>query len=370
MRRARRVLAVVATLRGGGAERVLAGIASAAAAAGREVTVVTIFPPAADDYPLHPRCKRLSLDGGRTSRNLVRAALSNLTRVRKLRGVLRAERPDVVLSFMDTTNVLAILAAIATGVRVVVSERVDPRMYQPGFPWPLLRDVTYPRADAIVVQTEAVAAGWARPRYGTERVHVIPNPVTLPAASTAHAVGRADAAASGVLLAVGRLDRQKGFDHLLRAYAAAVDEGLTVPLAIVGEGDARPALEALVAELGLAGRVSLPGRITTIEDWYSRAHAFVLSSRYEGFPNVLLEALAHGIPSVATDCQSGPADILAGGAGLLVPVDDLGAMTRALVAVCTDQTLRGELRAKARAAAARYEAPVVLKQWDRVLGLA
>lgn len=361
MKARRRVLAVVATLRGGGAERVLAGIASAAAAAGNEVTVVTIFPPAADDYPLHQDCRRMSLAAGRSSTNLLRAAVGNLVRIRALRRVLLTEKPDVVLSFMDTTNVLTILAATAVPARVVVSERVDPRMYRPGFPWPVLRSLSYRHADAIVVQTERVAQEWARPKFGAARVHVIPNPLIMPVAPRSER-GRGD-----YLLAVGRLDAQKGFDVLLRAYAVAVRDGLSVPLVILGEGSERGALETLVERLGLGERVTLPGRSTRIEEWYNGARAFVLSSRYEGFPNVLLEAIAHELPSVATDCLSGPAEILADGAGLLVPVDDVEALARSLKVVCEDEVVRQALRARTRHVAERYSTAAVMRQWEQVL---
>ena len=361
MTRPRRLLAVVASLRGGGAERVLAGIASAAAEEGHDVTVLTLFPPYADDYPLHSACRRISLHASRSTTSLMRATMNNLVRIARLRKVMVTVSPDVVLSFMDTTNVLSIVAALGLQARVVVSERIDPRVHRLGFPWPLLRRLAYRLADAVVVQTESVATGWARPRFGHERVHVIPNPLLLPVRDAMKSES------SGHLLAVGRLDRQKGFDGLIRAYAIAAAGGLSNPLVIVGEGPERGALESLVQHLQLADRVSLPGWSARVEQWFEGAHAFVLSSRYEGFPNALLEALAYGLPSVATDCLSGPAELLAGGAGLLVPVDDIQQLAKGIMLVCTDDATRSTLSACARKAAARYAIHAVMAHWTRVL---
>jgi GalNAc-alpha-(1->4)-GalNAc-alpha-(1->3)-diNAcBac-PP-undecaprenol alpha-1,4-N-acetyl-D-galactosaminyltransferase len=359
--RRHKLIGVIPMLKGGGAERVMAGICSAAAAAGHDVTVLTIFPPSLDDYPLDPRCARESVDLAADSANPVGATVNNLRRVRALRRRMRELRPDIVLSFLESANVLAILAAAGLGLRLVVSERMDPRVHRISRAWSLLRRLTYRFADVIVVQTDAVARGWARPLFGSSRVEVLPNPLVLRAGV------EGPREPGDFILAAGRLVPQKGFDTLLRAFAVALEQGITGDLVILGEGPERSALHALATTLGIDSRVRMPGRQSDITPWFRGARAFALSSRHEGYPNVLLEALSFGLPSVATDCPSGPADLLAGDSGLLVPVDDVTALAAALLRVTRDDALRAILAQRGRAVA-HGSATLVMHRWFRSLG--
>jgi glycosyltransferase involved in cell wall biosynthesis len=134
-----------------------------------------------------------------------------------------------------------------------------------------------------------------------------------------------------VVVSVGRLAKQKNFPLLLKAFSRAV-EHVDACLIILGEGSERARLEQLVDELGLAGRVDLPGYKKNVQPYVARSDLFVLSSDFEGMPNALLEAVAVGVPVVSTDCLSGPAEILQQGeGGLLVPVGDAGALSDAIV---------------------------------------
>jgi glycosyltransferase involved in cell wall biosynthesis len=143
-----------------------------------------------------------------------------------------------------------------------------------------------------------------------------------------------------VFVAAGRLRPQKDFPLLLRAFAKVRAER-PVRLIILGEGPDRPGLEQLVAELGIGADVDLPGAVTNPYAYMSRAVAFVLSSRWEGLPTVLVEALGCGAQVIATDCPSGPDEILAGGRyGTLIPVGDLGALVAAMRRVLDGETVR------------------------------
>ena len=133
------------------------------------------------------------------------------------------------------------------------------------------------------------------------------------------------------IIAVGTLKEQKDFSLLLHAVAKARDQ-VDARLLILGEGHLRPLLETTVKELGLTDRVEMPGFVLAPEAYYSRADLFVLSSTHEGLPTVLIEALSHGVPVVATDCPSGPREILNDGEyGALVPVRDVAALSTAIV---------------------------------------
>jgi glycosyltransferase involved in cell wall biosynthesis len=200
----------------------------------------------------------------------------------------------------------------------------------------------------------------------TQKVRVIYNPVVSP-----ELYEKADAPVEHpwfqphqppVVLAAGRLVALKGYDTLLRAFARVRQE-TPARLVILGEGPERPNLERLASELGVAADVDMPGFDPNPFRYMKRAGVFVLSSRYEGLPNVLIQALACGCPVVSTDCPSGPSEILDGGRyGVLVPVDDVEAMAGAIV-----RALLGQVAPAPSAWLEQFRVEVVAEQYLRVM---
>jgi GalNAc-alpha-(1->4)-GalNAc-alpha-(1->3)-diNAcBac-PP-undecaprenol alpha-1,4-N-acetyl-D-galactosaminyltransferase len=352
-----RVTLVVHALIEGGAERVVCHLARHWSGAGHEVSVVTLSAPSSDLYALPGGVRRIGLDLTGPSSHALQGLLRSGRRVLALRRALAGLRPDVVVSFLTPMNVTTLLAAGGLGVPVLVCERSDPRHDPVPAPWAALRRLLYPHATGVVVQTESVAR-WARPFCPT--VHVIPNLVERPAAE-------ADPGADvpeKELVALGRLSPEKGFDRLIEAFARVAGDHPDWHLSIVGEGRERARLEALVERLGLQGRVLLPGRTSEPGLRLARAQAFALSSRYEGFPNALLEAMASGLPCVAYDCQSGPADIITDGQdGLLVPDGDVARFAAALHRVLGSPAERTRLGRNARRIAEVLSPERITGQW-------
>jgi glycosyltransferase involved in cell wall biosynthesis len=198
-------------------------------------------------------------------------------------------------------------------------------------------------------------------------VHVVPNPVDVEALGTDGA--RELPIAPRTLVAMGRLARQKGFDVLLDAFARCAPAHPEWKLLILGEGEERTRLEAQVRALGLDGRVQLPGRVQRPGAILRRAELFVLPSRWEGFPNALLEAMACGVAAIAADCPSGPRDIVRPGVdGVLVPPEDPAALAAALDRLLTDGEERRRLAARAPEVRERFGLPQVMARWDALLG--
>ena len=173
--------------------------------------------------------------------------------------------------------------------------------------------------------------------------------------------------------AVGRLEPEKAFDLLIRAVQQINTAGVGCRLTVVGEGHDRPRLEALVAELGLAGRVSLPGWQSDVKRWFEAMDVFALSSRREGLPNVLLEAMALGVPCVSTNIAGIPRLIADGESGRLVPPDDLSALVVAVREVLTSDATRERFRARGRSTIeTRYSfaarMATLAKEYDTLLG--
>lgn len=243
-------------------------------------------------------------------------------------------RPDVCLSFLSRANFAAVLACRRRGAPCLISERVNTSSHFSGAGLrerlsKLLIRGLYPRADRILAVSEGVAADLAR-NYGAppEKLVVIHNPYDLDAIARAarEAPPPGFAPDEPYLVAVGRLTRNKNFAMLIEAYAAS---GIPEALVVLGEGEERPALEALIRARGLENRVRLPGFCANPYPIVSRARGFVQSSNAEGFPNAAAEAMALARPVALTDCPSGPGELLSGAAtGSGVTRTPFGLLTR------------------------------------------
>ena len=284
-----------------------------------------------------------------------------------LRQQIVAERPDMVLSFIDIANIITLWAARPLAVPVVVAERVYPPAHRIPPHYAILRRWFYPTAAGIVVQTKATA-GWARRWLPSDRVVVIPNPVVPPPAPTGDVVRDRMPSDGRVMLAMGRLERQKGFDLLLAAFSLVARDHPGWRLVILGEGPERAALEREIHERGLAERVKLPGVSKDPEEWLRVCDLFVLSSRYEGFPNVLGEAMACGLPVVSFDCPVGPGEMITHGEnGLLVPAGDVSALAAALRRLIDDPDEAARMADRATRVVERFSEEAVAARWEKLL---
>jgi glycosyltransferase involved in cell wall biosynthesis len=287
---------------------------------------------------------------------------------------LRRERPAALLSVLHA-NLVALWGKRLAGIpmRVVLAEHNTLSSVSQGMRdirwrlYPLPARVFYPWADRIIAVSTGVADDLASMiRIPRERIQVVYNPIVTPelreksSAPVEHPWFQKGE--PPVVLAVGRLTKQKAFDVLLQAFAKAT-RNCTARLMILGEGEERLKLEALVKDLGLAGVVSLPGFLPNPYAFMAHAAVFVLSSRWEGLPTVMVEALAVGLPIISTDCPSGPREILSDGKfGQLVPVEDPEALAQAI-----EMTLGGNGLRPPKDCWAPYELEHVVDQYINVL---
>jgi glycosyltransferase involved in cell wall biosynthesis len=269
-----------------------------------------------------------------------------------------------VVSFTDKMNVLTLLACWGGPWQVVIAERSDPRHQLLGPLWEWLRRRAYPRCHAWVVQTEAVAR-FARTLAGQRPVVVIPNAVAPPAAAIPPPEQRPTR-----ITGIGRLSPEKGFDVLVRAFACLAPWYPDWTLQIFGTGPQRGQLEDLADSLGVRDNVCLAGWIDRPESVLLESGVFVLPSRYEGFPNALLEAMACGLPCVASACDSGPAEIIRHGVdGLLVPPENVDALADALRQLVSDEAQRARLGRRAVEVTSRFSREAFFARWEEVLRL-
>jgi GalNAc-alpha-(1->4)-GalNAc-alpha-(1->3)-diNAcBac-PP-undecaprenol alpha-1,4-N-acetyl-D-galactosaminyltransferase len=359
-----RLTMIISSLSSGGAERVASVMANHWAKKGWPITLLTFDDGETPFYPLDSRISHRSLALARVSSNPLEAARNNLRRIRRLRSAIRQSRPDCVLSFMDQMNVLTLLAAEGLRVPVIVIEQNYPPEHKLSRTWNRLRDWTYPRAFRVVGVTARVLSHFS-PRIQS-RSAVIHNPVLRPPAIPA---GPAEKLLDRpALLSIGRLHEQKGHDLLLRAFARLKDRHANWSLTILGEGPRRQELETLSHRLGISERVKLPGRTPDPDQFLRQADLFVMASRFEGFPMALGEAMARGLPVIATDCPSGPAEMIRDGVdGVLVPNGDVEALAAAMNRLMSDEPLRLQLSRRAPEAAERFGLEGIMRTWEELL---
>ncbi|WP_017740701.1 glycosyltransferase family 4 protein [Scytonema hofmannii] len=364
MTKAMRLTLVISSLAGGGAERAVVLLAEGFLKKGHQVSVVTLFGEQADFYKLPSNVQRVALNIASNSPTLIHGLWNNVYRIWILRRAICSFQPDLVISFLNRPNILTLLALIKSEYPVIVSEQNNPHMSSSGSWWDKLRRITYPTSAKIVSTSKGVdnCFDWL-PK--TKRA-VIYNPLAhvQGEASKTNLPKDADPEKKWVI-AMGRLTYQKGFDILLSAFQKIARQHLDWQLIILGEGENRSDLEKLRETLGLTHQVFLPGLLSNPFPVLRQSKLFVLSSRFEGFGNVLIEAMACGLPVISTDCPSGPREIIREGVdGILVPNEDVSSLATAMDRLMSNEQDRKRLAAEAPSGAERFKLEKIIGMWE------
>ena len=396
--RRKRIALVVAHLGPGGAQRVMSTAANELASRGVDVHVITILDGPGDAYELDYRVRRHRCGGaGNKSVNpdlgkeadsgvsvpyvqrrsvagvlrrfqVLRPVLSALAfgsalqrRARWLRRTIKQVQPDAVLSFLTQTNILTILATRGLGIRTVVSERNDPRLQRHRQRVELLRNAAYRWADCVTANSHG-AVGAMADFVPAEKLAFLPNPLSV------RDDGKAISFDAPTIITVTRLVEQKGLDVLLRACVEVFRVLPSWRLAVVGDGPLREELECLADQLGIADRIEWMGHVKDPAPYLRAAEFFVLTSRFEGSPNALLEAMAVGLAAVVSDASPGPIELIGGAeAGLVVPVGDVAATSAAILKLAQDTDLRGRLGVAAKAMTSGHQLDNAMQTWLKIL---
>jgi glycosyltransferase involved in cell wall biosynthesis len=353
-----RILCFLPDLDGGGAQRTLINLAATFQRAGHEVILSAAQAEGPARAWIDPSVETIAVGSGQ-----LRNALLPLARL------LRSRRPDVVLSSVIDANIVAAAARALAGVpraKLVVRETNSQRARGDiGTIRKWLTRRAYPSADAVVALSEGVRQELIEDfSLAPDKVVTIHNPVEFDAlVAQAKAAPPPPIAKDGVwIMGVGRFLRQKGFDRLIGAVAALQRDD--VRLVLVGEGPDRARLQSQADELGIGERLILPGFVKQPMHWLSAADLFVLSSRWEGFGHVIVEAMAAGAPVIAFDCPHGPRDIIRNGEnGILVPDGDEAALTAAITGLLDDRGRANAFAAQAKADAVRFSSATIASQY-------
>lgn len=350
------------SLAGGGAERVMATLANFLARRHR-ISFITLFHDMPDRFRLNPGVERIALElpGSPVWRGREFPRLALLNQGLALARLWRRLRPQAALTFMETANFLGGIASLRSGVPVAISERCHPKdLVLKRFHKKVYRQLTYRIPRAFIAQSQATAA-WARQFLPKKRIHVLPNPIAGGCSLTSQA-------RRPVVLSVGRLAQGKGQQELLETFACLAPLFPQWKLRLVGEGPQVEELQRRALQPDLQGRVEWAGWCDDITAEYQQASVFAHLSHAEGQPNVVLEALWHGLPCLVSDCFPGCRDFLQDGReALVVAPHDQRAARQGLSELLSRAELRAALseRGQARVAPLGVERCGLL--WEELL---
>lgn len=281
---------------------------------------------------------------------------------RRLRRVIREQQIDVLVDIDGILDMYALPVKRFTGVKVVSWEHFN-YLQNPGVPYrKLTRRWAAHSADAIVTLTEEDRKLYERYLRLRCPVVSIPNPMTVVSPEPVYDLD------SHLIISSGRLTYQKGFDMAVDIAARVLPSYPDWHWSILGEGEDRPMLERKIADAGLDGRLTLEGRVNDMDAWYRKAALFVLTSRFEGLPMVLLEAKSHRLPIVSFNCPTGPSDIVKDNVnGTLVPCFEKETMVEAISALIDDRAQRMEMVEHVADDSGRFDRSSILRQWAELL---
>lgn len=356
-----RVLFFIPAMNSGGAERVMASICNSIVEMDdMEIELLTMN-TSSSFYPLNPRIKRVDMEEVLPSsgmKRFIELPYCEYRRRKKFINEVNSFCPDVVVSFLFTTNIIALSASEKIGCPIVVSERNDPTHYSKLTQ--LMCKRYYKKSDVIVCQGHKVQEYYS---LSGGKCTVIPNPISI------DAVGKYSSYRKDTIVSVGRLTAAKNHEMTIRAFSKIHPSFPSFELHIYGEGEQKDELNELIKDLNVENYVKLKGSIVNIFTKVSDAKVFILSSNYEGFPNVLVEAMASGLPVISTDFSSGIARELIqdGKNGFLIPVGDQSELEKKLSQLLSSQALIDQFSVSNLCLADEYSVNSISTKWINLL---
>ncbi len=353
-----RITCIISSLSSGGAERVMSIIANYWSANGKEITIITyrnekIYPVF---YKLDKRIQHKNIYHQRKFFSIIKFFF-------RLRYEIKLSSPDVAISFMDESNVLTILSTIGARIPVIISERNNTQKYKPSLIIRVLRSITYPFAKRMVNQTSNIQESF--PVKLWKKMVVIPNPVVK---FENNQIKPDFILQKPAIFAMGSLTHQKRFDLIIKIFVRIMTQFPPWHLYIFGDGPQRKDLETLINTPDLRERIHLPGITRTSGEVMKQADIFILSSRFEGFPNVLCEAMMLGLPVISFDCAFGPSEIVKHNKnGILVENGNQEEMQKAIQMLIQDPKKRKDLGDNAKKIINKFGIDRVMPLWNKVL---
>ncbi|MFP4046229.1 MAG: glycosyltransferase family 4 protein [Bacteroidales bacterium] len=357
MRHDKHIAFITGYLRAGGAERVISMLANYFVNCGYRVSVVYLDDKK-DFYSLDDKIEKHQVIYNRGSKHFFSGLLNTIERVVKLRNKLVRIKADIAIGFITDVNVLTVLACLLTDISVIISVRTNPFQYRIPARWKIASRLLYRFADKVVLQTHRVSRFFSF--LPKSKIEIIPNPLNNMTTPENISEGK-------LILAVGRLEYAKGFDLLIEAFAKSRAKN-SWQLIIAGEGNERENLERKITEYELTSKIHLPGIQKDITSLYSRASLFVLSSRYEGYPNALAEAMGSGLPCISFNCEFGPQELIKNNInGILVEPGNVSQLANAIDDLAENPGRRKEIGKNATEVMKTNNIITIAEKWEEVI---
>jgi GalNAc-alpha-(1->4)-GalNAc-alpha-(1->3)-diNAcBac-PP-undecaprenol alpha-1,4-N-acetyl-D-galactosaminyltransferase len=344
-----KIIFIISSLDGGGAERVLSILANELVKE-NEVNII-LLSNSKIFYNLDEKIKITNANLYNESNSIFKAIINNITRIMTLKKMIQNNNPDIVISFMTQVNILSIISAKLAKKKIIVSERINYNFLKSKI-WRILRYLTYRFSDALVVQSNFDKQKY----YFYKNVQKIHNPLVIKEQIIKK---------ENIILAVGRLDKQKGFDRLIEIYSRLKTNW---KLYIAGDGEEKNSLLTLIEKKDLQEKVFLIGRKKDIEKYYAKASIFTLTSYIEGFPNVLVEAMAYRCAVISFDILTGPSEIIDNGEnGFLVEDNHLESYINKLQLLIDNDSVREEMAMEATKIKEKLAIETIVNEWKNLI---
>lgn len=364
------IIILVSAMNLGGAQRVVSILCDQWTQKGYTVTLISTFTGnKTDHYKVHNKIIVKSLSNNPIfPRNKILNLMGKLV---QLRQIIKNEHPDIVISFLTRVNVAAALSMIGLKSSLIICERTWTPFATLSNKFFWIYRILFKKIKRIVVQTDE-SQKWLNHHFPSIGVAVIPNPVSYPLTLQKGRIIQPLTVTpedTKIILACGRLHKFKQFDLLIKVFAEIKHKYPHWNLVILGEGEERERLSTKVENLDASDRIFLPGSAGNMSEWYERADLFVLSSSVEGFPNVLLEAMSYGVPSISFDCDTGPRDMIQDGInGVLInPEDQEEGLIKAIEKMIIDTPFRKSISENSIFIRDKYSVESIMQKWNNVL---
>lgn len=356
----KKVAFLIYSLESGGAERVLTTLANNFTNI-YEVHIITII-NSEIFYKINKSIKMHHCRENEVKKsNFLSSIKSNYILFRKVKNILKYEQIDLLIGFMTTSNVIASFAANTVNIPCIISERTNPYFDKPNFIWRNLVSLSFPKADYIVVQSKMVKSYYEK-FIPFNKIVILQNPIS----SELSCLKNMSSERENVILNVGRLVSSKNQDLLIKAFSNLNNQKWK--LIFIGDGPLLSNYKALVNELNQKGKIIFVGKTNDVAKYYNTSKIFAFTSKYEGFPNALIEAMFFELACISTDCPSGPAELINHTEnGYLIPVGNQNQLEIYLKKLMNDEALRDVIGKNAYESVSNFEEKLVADKWNELV---
>lgn len=356
----KKIAFVIGSLSSGGAERVISNLSNELV--NRYDIIIITFEKSTPFYSLDERIKVIACrDINTLPKSTFQSLKLNYHLTKSIYKVFKHEKVNIAIGFITSANILTTIAAKMYRIPCIISERNNPLVEAVPKFWIILRTLIYPRADRVVLQTNGIKTIYEK-KIPSNKIRILPNPISLKLSS----LRSESVTKESKILTVGRLDINKCQADLIKAFRSINSNGWTIQ--IIGDGNKKEELLELIIESNLKDKIEIISKVKDIENYYNSSSIFVFTSKTEGFPNALLEAMHFGLPCISTDCNFGPSDLIDdNNNGFLIPINDVEMLKDKLSQLMNNKSLRDQFSKKARETTEQYKSEYVISKWENLI---